>query len=593
MAYGKVKPRFYNRAYTRLQPMHPDIEWTTQRFSHRAVGGPHRANVTATAGEAFLVGLLDYLRCPVELLDEQGHLCWWGYVHEIKLRLGNIQAGVTLDRMYNRIKVTYTALTVGEDEAEEAQTGFGDNTVSQNEYGRKELILDAGNLILDAVGAEQLRDTKLNDISLPLPLSEFTDASPSRPVIEFSCRGWWETLSWQFYSQAAGRLNYLDTDGGAVQGIGQSATTTAADVTFEDSADGDFIYSISGQFLRFSAGQIVAITGTIASANDGTYSITEVNGNGQRLTVVEDVDDEGTVDSIVVTPQGTKAAQSFTTGASDDWTVLSIAVRAKSKGSPSDSLRIALYSESGVAPSASLANGTILGSEIDSVMRWRNVELTYTVAPSTTYWVHVDRTGSDDADDCYHVELSTNAGAGGVFKYWDGASWTARVGVDMPYDIVGGDATTTMVTEALGEAQFVNAVAVTDISGVTTPLYQIEDQTIKQAVETMLDIGAADNTRLLATIDKGRNARIYKEPVAGTLDYRKRKDGTLATNKGVRVEPQRFAAGVWLVGESLETAVPPNTRLATAARAFVEESEYTADGKVRLITKGQKPVWDL
>jgi len=137
MTYGPVKPVYYNRAYDRLQPLHPDVVMETRRFSHRAIGGPHRASVVATGGQDFLVGLLDYLRSPVELLDGQGHLCWWGYVHEIKLRLGVMQIGITLDRMYNRIKVQYSKLTVGEDETEAAETAFGDNTVSQTMYGRK------------------------------------------------------------------------------------------------------------------------------------------------------------------------------------------------------------------------------------------------------------------------------------------------------------------------------------------------------------------------------------------------------------------------------------------------------------------------
>lgn len=591
MTYGPVMPIFYNRSMHDLIATPAGVQWSTRRFSHRAIGGPHRANVVAVGGVDALVGLLDYLRYPIELIDGQGVLCWWGYVHEVKIRLGAMEVGVTLDRMYNRIKVKYTVLTVGEEGTSEAVTGFGDNGTSQNLYGRKEIVLDAGNLILDEIGAEQLRDTRLGGIGLPLALAEFTNSTAAQVTAELFCRGWWETLGWQLYSQAAGRLNYLTTKGGAFQGIGQSATATATDVTWEDGDDGDFIYSISGQFLRYSAGQIITVTSS--TANDGTYTILEVNANGQRITTVEDVDDDGSVDSITITPQGTKGAQSFATGASDTWSTLTVAVRAKKVGSPSDNLEIGLYSNSAGSPGTKLASGFIAGADLDDVVRWRSAEVIYALAASTTYWVVVERSGSSDADDCYHVELDTEAGASGSYKYWDGSAWQSRGGVDMPFDVVGGSTTTAMISEALGEAQFVGDVAIRNTSGITTALYQAEEQTIKQAVETWLEMGTLNDRRLLAAVDRGRNVQIYEEPKSSELNYRKRADGSITTDKGVRVEPQRFTAGVWLVGEALETAVPPGTRLASVARSFIEESEWTSDDKVRLVTKGTKPVWEL
>lgn len=588
-----VKPRFYNRTSSWLQVIPNGIEWNTRRFSWRAMGGPHRATMTGVGGDAFLAGVLDFLRVPVELYDELGELVWWGYVHEVKLRKGLIEIGVSLDRMANRIKVRYTKLTVGEDATETAVTAFGENSNSSGVYGRKELVYDAGDLILDEAGAEQLRDTRLNDVALPIPLAEFAASAPEVTTIEMECRGWWETLTWQLYSQGVGRYNYLDTKGGRIQPIGQAAYTTGTTITWEEQGANHWMYDTAAAMLRYSAGQIVVVSSS--NNNDGTYTIAEVFPTGQRLAFVEDVDDDFTLESVVITPQGISAAQSFTTVAGDTWQVLTVAVRAKKIGSPSDNLRISIASDSGGSPNAVLVSGTIAAADIDDVVRWREATMStaYSLAASTTYWVLVERTGSNDADDCYHVEVSVSAGHSGTHKYWNGSSWITVAGADMPFDVIGGFATSTMIQNALDGAQFINDVSVTNASGITTPLYQIEDQTIKQAVETWLQIGTTNNRRLLATVDKGRNVRIYEEPAPTTKNYRKKIDGSLTTEGGVRIPPQWFRAGVWLTSEEIETALPAGSRLAEAGRAFIEESEWTSDGKLRLLTKGAKPVWEL
>lgn len=597
MSFLPVQPVFGRRGDvdgTRVVPPAGTILQAT-RMSWRAIGGCHRANIRAELGIDGLAEMLDYLRNGVRLYDKQGYLCWWGYVHEVTVRWGVSEVKISLDRMYNRVKVAYRALVAGEDATEDTQTDWAENGISVSEYGYKELILDAGALVLTETAAEALRDTRLAETAQPRASADF-DTRNTNPIADIACRGWWETLSWVHYNQTAGRINYTDTGGGGMQAIGQAATTTAADVTWEDGDDGDYIYSVSGQFLRFSAGQIITVTDS--TANNGTYTITEVNINGQRITTAEDVDDDGGVDSITITPQGSRAAQSFTTGASDTWRVISAAIRAMTKGAPVDSLRVHIYNDSAGSPGSSLGNGTLLGSTLDGVMRWRTFTMssTITLAASTTYWLVTDRTGSNDAENCYHVELCSDAGASGTYKYWDGATWQTRAGMDMPFDVVGGYLASDLIKDTLTKSAFITGVTVVNDAAAVSTLTQIDDQTVKNVVEGLLETGSGNERRLLANVDEYRTVTVYEEPSAESTAtrYRRNRHGELVDRYGIRVEPQRVGeiAGNWLESEDIRAIATAGSDLADAARAFVEEIEWTASGNaVRILARGARDVW--
>lgn len=606
MSFLPVKPVFGRRGDidgTRVLP-HPSITWETRRMSWRAVGGPHRADLRAECDVNHVSDLLDYLRNGVRLYDAQSEQCWHGYVHEVRARWGVTEIGISLDRMFNRIKVKYQTLSPGEDATEDATTDWAEDAISVSQYGDKELILDAGSLVLSLDGAEALRDTRLARVSVPSAVANYEGRGVARPVVDMLCRGWWDTLSWVHYSQDAGRISYTDTDGGAVQGIGQNSFNTAADVTWDDHPEGDFIYSVSGQFLRYSAGQIIVVTNALDNAidNNGTYTIVERNINGQRLTVAEDVDDNGTGNSITITPQGLMAAESFMTGPNDDWDIVSLSVRAWKVGSPSDTLRISLYSDDGSGnPDGSVVEGEIDAADIDGVVRWRKAlpSASYTMVPLTEYHVVVDRTGADDPANCYHVELSTDAGySGGAYKYWNGLTWATRSGVDMPFDIVGGYAASTLIKQTLEESEFVTEVTVVDAGRALAVLTQIEEQTVKSVIEGLLETGTSNDRRLLADVDLHRAVTIFEEPsvdAPATL-YRRGRDGVIRDRNGAKVEPQRSGvlAGKWLESEDMQAIVAPSSDLADAGRAMLEEVEWTLSGDaVRLTARGAKNVWEL
>jgi hypothetical protein len=563
-------------------------------MSWRAIGGPHRATVRAWTGIHRLEDMLDYLRNGVKLYDAQGVLCWWGYVHEVKIRWGVTEVGVSLDRMYNRVKVGYKTLAAGEDATEDAETDWAENEISTSEYGDKELILSTGSLILSEAAAERVRDTKLAQIAFPLAVADY-ESRTSDPMVEIECRGWWEILSWAHYSQAEGRVSYTDTSGGAIQAIGQASSTLT--VTWDDADGGeDFVLAAAGTFDRFSEGIRLIVTNASDAGNNGTYNVDTIRSDGTVMAFLEDVDDSASATADFV-PDGDKAAQSFTvTGA---WTVVSVAIRAKAVGSPADNLRVSIYSDSAGNPNASLASGTIAGSELDDVMRWRVVPMTaYTLATSTDYWVHVERTGASHATNTYHVELCAKAGDGGDYKLWNGASWSTRTDVDMPFDVIGGYALTTLLGTVINTSGFVTDVTIVDASSAVTVLRQIEDQTIKRVAEGLLDAGTANDRRLLAKMDEHRAVQIYEEPAADdvTTLYRRARDGMLRDRYGAKVEPQRAGeiVGNWLENEDIRAIVAPGSDIADAGRAFIEEATWNLNGNsVNLLARGAQNPWEL
>jgi hypothetical protein len=596
VSYLPVTPQFGRRASVDTVSVTPPhgIRWETQRMSWKAIGGPHRATVRAWTGIHRLADMLDYLRNGVKLYDAQGHLCWWGYVHEVKIKWGVTEVGVSLDRMYNRVKVGYKTLAAGEDATEDAETDWAENEISTGQYGDKELILSTGSLILSEAAAERVRDTKLAQIAFPLAVADY-ESRASDPMVEIECRGWWEILSWAHYSQAEGRASYTDTSGGAIQAIGQASSTLT--VTWDDADGGeDFVLAAAGTFDRFSEGIRLIVTNASDAGNNGTYNVDTIRSDGTVMAFLEDVDDAASATADFV-PDGDKAAQSFTvTGA---WTVVSVAIRAKAVGSPADNLRVSIYSDSAGNPNASLASGTIAGSDLDDVMRWRVVPMTaYTLATSTDYWVHVERTGASHATNTYHVELCTKAGDGGDYKLWNGASWSTRTDVDMPFDVIGGYALTTLLGTVIETSGFVTDVTIVNTSSAVTVLRQIEDQTIKRVAEGLLDAGTANDRRLLARMDEHRAVQIYEEPAADdtTTLYRRARDGTLRDRYGAKVEPQRAGdiVGNWLENEDIRAIVAPGSDIADAGRAFIEEATWNLNGNsVNLLARGAQNPWEL
>jgi hypothetical protein len=96
------------------------------------------------------------------------------------------------------VAVAYTQIDVGGTVTRQTTSYFTDE-ISINEYGTKELLWSPGAASAEhanAAGTAQLYQSRY-----PAPLiTPAPDASKS--FAEITCRGWWDTLDWRYYSNA-------------------------------------------------------------------------------------------------------------------------------------------------------------------------------------------------------------------------------------------------------------------------------------------------------------------------------------------------------------------------------------------------------
>jgi hypothetical protein len=180
----------------------PPLRYEVNTYAWHSVGGPDSASITAYGSEIALWELVNCLRCPVEIRNRHGEPVWWGYIHEVRIRVDSIEVGVSLDTMYNSVVVVYS-LTDGSTSSigTRATTAATTNADSIADYGTKELRYSGSGM--SSTDATNLRDTLLSIHKYPIALPGETGNTQESFSATIECKGWWHTLDWQHYSAAA------------------------------------------------------------------------------------------------------------------------------------------------------------------------------------------------------------------------------------------------------------------------------------------------------------------------------------------------------------------------------------------------------
>lgn len=180
-----------------LLPMPLRLEVT--RLSWALPGGPARARMQAGLTPSWGVRRAaewaeTLLRCPLWVVDEHGDPCWWGYVHAVEVRVGQLGTRLSLDDLANRVAAVYRVHSPPQDWLGEAQmTPWAEDARSQATFGVKERLLDLG---AAAEGqALAARTAVLRAAAWPQGQVQAL-ARPTPPQVRVEGRGWWETLSW-------------------------------------------------------------------------------------------------------------------------------------------------------------------------------------------------------------------------------------------------------------------------------------------------------------------------------------------------------------------------------------------------------------
>jgi len=292
---------------------------------------------------------------------------------------------------------------------------------------------------------------------------------------------------------------------------------------------------------------------------------------------VPDADMPFIVDDATTTPRE-RVGQKFQLATATGWTVRSVAVQARKIGAPTDNFRMRIYSDSGGNPNAVLAMVTVAAADVATSADWVSADLATNLAlsPATNYWIVVDSTGSPSAATGYAVGIETAATyPRGNLKVYSG-SWAANVpDADMPFLLLGSEATSLQMEEMLASGQFVTAVDMRVATGVEECQYRDGTLTIRDEAERLLGVGTASEAGLRAWVSPGRQAVVDAEPAEGETELLLGMDGRLYNAVGGLADEGVLPVGQWVRIEGVPSRAG---LLANAARFFVESAEYDVDG---------------
>lgn len=239
-----------------MQAFKAQVEW----LSWAAQGGPDAARLTVTGPTLGLWQLGRMLRYGVEVRNQLGEPIWWGYVAGVEISVKGIAFGLSLDRMSNSIAVAYTTA-----DGETATTAYLADDDSVSTYGTKQLLITADGVTTTA--AEQRRASALNRRKLPIATPPYSRGGTGDGVtVTLDCRGWYDTLDWQYYSRAEGRLEYLGSSE-YEQAIGLGATGTG----YGFLSGVRHVVSLGGRLGNLRKGNTFRISGS--ASNDGVYTV--------------------------------------------------------------------------------------------------------------------------------------------------------------------------------------------------------------------------------------------------------------------------------------------------------------------------------
>lgn len=599
-------------------------------FTATAQGGYDTAELTVTGSRQALRDLRRWLKYTVQIIDAQGAVCWDGYIAEIGLRFGGANLTLTLESLFNAVKVLYSYSVPGGGN-ESGETDWLTDTESISAYGRKELLHSAGGETSKA-GAEALQANVLNASKVITPavqaLANGTDGAT------LFCRGRFSTLEWRYYADTGGvvanedgssrgllgwgftatnvgfvgqghnrlldfggRLTPLqENDKLLISGASDSTNNTAATVTREaDGAintytattisfevDNDIRDSANGmEWSRTYEG--IKISGT--SLNNGYVFLGDQAGAAwlettssfglggcadeaagasvtldmaHNVQIDVDLDHETPGSSVTVKAYGQRIAQSFqlTDG---PWDAGEIAIKLAKEGAPTDTVTVALHSNSSGAPGTLLTSGTLDPDEVSyTTPAWVVVALSsaVTLADATTYWIVITRTtGTVDAEDYYLVGFDDEGSySAGALKLYDGSAWQdPAVTQDLLFQVYGVRQSTAKIADIVSSVGgLVLASSAPVASGVLTRRTRDGKSTGWTEIKALLDQGNASGQRLLAWVNQQGTLIVEAEPAAaGLYDLVWQDSGVLRYQDGRRLQPGALPVGKWVQFESL------------------------------------------
>lgn len=188
------------------------------RLSWTALGGCDEALLKVEGSRIDITWWQGYLGHPVEVYDDSGTVCWWGWLEAVHETGAGMKLGFDLAKMANRLAVVYRSQEPGDGFGAPLQTAWADDVESQALYGVKERLVQAGSLSDEQ--AEHWRDHLLKDMRLPT-LQGAAAANEGNKGVHLVCKGWIHRLNWRSWQRESDVIGNTVSQSG-VQAIGNS-----------------------------------------------------------------------------------------------------------------------------------------------------------------------------------------------------------------------------------------------------------------------------------------------------------------------------------------------------------------------------------
>jgi hypothetical protein len=213
---------FYDRVYANVFPK-KELHYQVDSLDWSVYGGCSKAEISVTGPEEDLWSLLDYLRYGATVLNKFGKPIWWGYVHAVTVPVGEITIGASLEKLYNDVSVAYSLIQTDKQTIGYRKTTAWSSTArSITEYGRKQFLSSQSSLSDDMATAR--RDAILERFGYPGQTFDFGSAGNKTAKIQ--CKGWWDTLRWQYANVAAVPGLSYQTTSATEQAVGSSSANS-------------------------------------------------------------------------------------------------------------------------------------------------------------------------------------------------------------------------------------------------------------------------------------------------------------------------------------------------------------------------------
>lgn len=289
--------------------------------------------------------------------------------------------------------------------------------------------------------------------------------------------------------------------------------------------------------------------------------------------------------TITVTTSGWRVDQPVTIEDDGGGYLWKIGIRVARVGTPVDTLRVSLWTDSGGA----VGFGTLVdegwispsdvGTELEMVWAIMDNAGANAITDSGAYRIVIERTGSADDANYWLLDMidQTDDLYEKTARFWNGSIWADRpTPVSIPFRIWTGTDTTQLAMEIIDQYRLrIDGVDAAESSGVLANRHDDTGRTALDVVHHLLDLGTADGLGLVLQLVDPRRLLIKKKPAEQS------NSNQLAINldrhpewkPGAQLSPGQLVVGVW----ADEAGAPPQPSAVMPLQPrYISWMEYNA-----------------